>query len=47
MGDKYFTTWASPSGETRRQIDYIRTHAKYRNDARKAHRKIYWGVNMG
>ena len=44
--DKYTTTWKSPDGNTRRQIDNITNNAKYRNMARKAHRNIYNGIHM-
>ena len=44
--EKYTTTRASPGGNVRRQIDYIKTSAKYRNMARKLQRSIYWHANM-
>ena len=41
-GDEYFAARTSPGGETRRQIDYIATNAKYRNAARTARSNPHW-----
>ena len=46
MKDKYLTTWTSPGGETRGQIDYIMINAKYRNTAEKANSDIYRRADM-
>ena len=43
---KYMTTWTSPDGNRRRQIDYIMINAKRRNMARTAQSNIYWRGNM-
>ena len=46
MRGKYLTTWTSPGGTERRQIDYITTNAKYRNEERTAQSNTYWQANM-
>ena len=45
LREKYATTWTSPDGNVRRQIDYIMINAKHRNMARKAQSNIYWHEN--
>ena len=45
-GGKYMTTWTSPDGNIRRQIDYIAINAKHRNVAKTAQINIYWHGNM-
>ena len=43
---KYMTTWTSPNGNIRGQIDYIMINAKHRNTTRTAQRNIQWHGNM-
>ena len=40
------TTWTSPDGNIRGQIDYIAINAKRRNMARTEQCNIYWPGNM-
>ena len=47
MHEKYTTTWKSPGGKARRQIDYIMISATCRNTAKKAESNIYCHANMG
>ena len=40
------TTWTSPNGNIRGEIDYITINAKHRNMARKAPINVHWHGNM-
>ena len=44
--DKYTSTWTSPDGMSRQQIDYVVANSKYRDTSRTAQSNIYWHSNM-